>query len=45
LVVECPADQAQATADLMVHEMEQAMSLKVPLKTEPGIGVNWFEAK
>jgi DNA polymerase-1 len=45
LVVECPETEADAVAKVIVEEMESAMELKVPLKVEPGVGGNWFEAK
>ena len=45
LVVECPADQADAMSQIVVDEMENAMQLTVPLKVEPGRGTNWFDAK
>ena len=45
LVIEAPADfEAEATR-VLVDTMESAMKLKVPLKADPGAGVNWFEAK
>jgi len=45
LVLECPASQQDAVAKVVVHAMEEAMELKVPLKVEPGIGTDWFNAK
>lgn len=45
LVVECPAEQADAVAQIVVEEMENAMELKVPLKVDPGRGANWFDTK
>lgn len=45
LVLECPAADAERCAAVVQHEMEHAMSLKVPLKTELGIGTDWFSAK
>lgn len=45
LVIESPADQADAMAAILVEEMRNAMALKVPLEVEPGIGEDWFGAK
>lgn len=45
LVVECPASEQDAVAKVVVEAMENAMALKVPLKVEPGIGTDWFNAK
>ncbi|HXH64394.1 MAG TPA: DNA polymerase I [Mariprofundaceae bacterium] len=44
LVVEAPADQALRATEIIRHEMEQAMSLHVPLTVDIGTGPNWFEA-
>ena len=45
LVVEAPQNEAQEMAKIVQHEMEHAMTLKVPLKVDAGIGPNWFDAK
>ncbi|MBB6428417.1 DNA polymerase I [Algisphaera agarilytica] len=45
LVIECPASEQDAVSKVVVDAMESAMQLKVPLKVEPGIGTDWFEAK
>lgn len=45
LIFEAPEREAEACAALVVQEMERAMSLKVPLKAEAGIGRDWMEAK
>lgn len=45
LVFEAPADQAPALAELVCREMEAAMTLKVPLRAEAGIGPDWMSAK
>ncbi len=43
LVFEAPEEHAQRVKELVVERMEGAMSLRVPLKADAGIGKNWFE--
>jgi len=45
LVIESPADEAQAAAALVRLHMEGAAELKVPLVVGVGIGDNWVDAK
>ena len=45
LVLETPEAYAEAYAEIVCEEMENAMSLRVPLRTEAGIGDNWMIAK
>lgn len=45
LVIETPADHADAMSAVLVEEMRNAMGLKVPLDVEAGIGEDWFGAK
>jgi DNA polymerase-1 len=45
LVLEAPEAEAQAMARIVKQEMEAAMSLKVPLKADAGVGGDWFDAK
>ena len=45
LIVECPEKQAEAAARLLEEEMEQVVSLSVPLTAEAHWGKNWLEAK
>ncbi len=45
LVLEAPAPDAAAMSRVVQHEMEQAMSLRVPLAVDASIGDDWFEAK
>ena len=45
LVLETPAPLAAEHAEIVCEEMESAMALRVPLRTEAGIGDNWMTAK
>ena len=45
LVLETPEPLAERHAQVVCEEMENAMSLLVPLRTEAGIGDNWMTAK
>ena len=45
LVLETPESLAAEQAEIVCEEMENAMSLRVPLRTEAGIGDNWMTAK
>ena len=45
MIVECPESEAEKTARLLETEMEQVMSLSVPLLAEAHWGKNWLEAK
>ena len=45
LIVECPEAEAETVAKLLEEEMEQVVSLSVPLTAEAHWGKNWLEAK
>ena len=45
LIVECPEAQAEQAAALLKEEMEQVVTLSVPLTADAHWGKNWLEAK
>ena len=45
LVLEAPAERADAVSKKLVDKMEGVWKLDVPLKVDVGIGKNWAEAK
>jgi DNA polymerase-1 len=45
LVIDCPENEKEEVAKLLQEEMENAVSLRVPLTVEVGIGKTWFETK
>ncbi len=45
LVFEVPEQAVQAEREMIVHEMNSAIALSVPLKVDVGVGPNWMEAK
>jgi DNA polymerase-1 len=45
LVIEAPADEADAVAVLVRERMAKAADLRVPLTVDLGIGDNWMSAK
>jgi DNA polymerase-1 len=45
LVFETPEEAAEAHAAIVCEEMERAMTLRVPLQAEAGIGTDWMSAK
>jgi DNA polymerase I len=45
LVLEAPAERADAVSKRLVDKMEGVWKLDVPLKVDLGIGKNWAEAK
>ena len=44
LVFEAPKAEAEEAKKIIVHEMENAMKLRVPLKVDVGMGKSWLEA-
>lgn len=45
LIVDTPIDEVEIVKKLLKENMEQAVSLAVPLTAEVGVGKNWYEAK
>lgn len=45
LIVECPAEIAQAVAELVSKQMQTVANLKVPLVAEAKWGESWYAAK
>jgi DNA polymerase I len=45
LVLESPEGEVSQTQDILRQEMEQAVSLKVPLRVDMGLGDSWMEMK
>lgn len=45
LIVEAPQEEAEAAAKLLTEEMQNAVSLSVPMLAEARIGKTWYDAK
>lgn len=45
LIIDCPKAETEAVKTFLKEEMENAVSLKVPLTVDVNIGKNWFETK
>lgn len=45
LIVEAPEDKAEAACKILKEEMENAVSLSVPLTVDAAFGKTWFDAK
>jgi DNA polymerase-1 len=43
LLLECPADEVDATKRAVSEAMTEAMPLRVPLEVQLGVGDSWFE--
>jgi len=44
LIFDVEIDELEEIRDLVKHEMEQAIPLRVPLTVDIGTGKNWLEA-
>ena len=45
LLIDCPIEEQEKVAKILKEEMEQAVSLSVPLTVDVGVGASWFDAK
>jgi DNA polymerase-1 len=45
VVLDCPPDEVEEMKKLIVREMENAMSLSVPLRVNTAVGMNWMDLK
>lgn len=45
LIVEAPGDEAEKAAEILQEEMENAVTLSVPLTADSAIGKTWYDAK
>ena len=45
LVIDCPEEEKEEVAKLLKTEMENAVSLRVPLTVDVGVGKTWFDTK
>lgn len=45
LIFECPENEIETIKELAREEMENVVTLEVPLKVDLGVGKNWYELK
>ena len=45
LLIESAREDADAVLDLLIHEMEHAVDVGVPLDVEASIGDTWYDCK
>ena len=42
---ECPVEEKEEAAGILVSAMESAADMEVPMKVDVSFGENWYEAK
>lgn len=45
LIIDCPTEEVEKVKKLLKKNMEEAITLVVPLIADVGVGKNWYEAK
>ena len=45
LIIDCPVEEEKAVVKILKNEMENAVSLAIPLTVEVGVGKTWYETK
>ncbi len=45
LIIEAPAEEAEAVKDMLVSQMENALLLPVKMSVETSVGENWYDCK
>ncbi len=45
LILECPQEEREAAAAILVREMERAVELSVPMRADANFGETWHDAK
>ena len=45
LIVECPKEETEQVKKILAEEMENAVSLSVPMLAEAASGESWYQAK
>lgn len=45
LVIDCPIEESERVQAILKTEMENAVSLSIPLTVEVGVGENWYDCK
>ena len=44
LLFEVPENKVESLTEMVIHEMENALPLSVPIIVDCGVGNSWFEA-